>query len=60
MTAGQKEAAAAARRRRDRDLAMVKLEKEQDARRHGSITYHLQAGRIVRCEIRTTEKFPGG
>lgn len=59
MTADQKATAAADRRRRDLDLAMQKLQQEQDARRHGVISFHLQAGRIVRYEVRTTEKFPG-
>ncbi|KKK70190.1 hypothetical protein LCGC14_2926500 [marine sediment metagenome] len=60
MTAEQKAADAATRRRRDLDLAMTKLQQEQDARRHGVVSFYLQAGRIVRYEVRTSEKFPGG
>lgn len=60
MTAEQKEEAAAARRRRDLELATAKLRQEQDARRYGVISFHLQAGRIVRCDTKTSEKFPGG
>ena len=59
MTGGQKADAAERRRRRDLVIATAKLKREQDARTYGVIAFHLQAGRIVRVELQTSEKLSG-
>ena len=56
MTREQKIDAAEQRRRRDLGVATARLKQEQDARTYGVIAFHLQAGRIVRVEISTSEK----
>ena len=47
---------AAKRRRRDLELATARLSQEQDSRTYGIVAFHLQAGRIVRVEVQTSEK----
>lgn len=48
------------RRRRELERALVTLRKAQGDRIYGVVSLHFQAGRIVRAEVKTTEKFPGG
>lgn len=49
--------AAAGRRQRDLERAVDALRRQQDARIHGVVSFHLQAGRIVRAEILIQDKF---
>lgn len=59
MTVEQKNAAAEERRQADLVEATKTLQKYQDARIYGSVSFHLQSGRIVRAEILTSEKVGG-
>ena len=47
----------AGRRGRDRTKAIEILKKRQDGRIYGIVSFHLQAGRIVRAETMLTEDF---
>ncbi len=48
--------AAEDRRRADRVRATEVLQQQQEAKIYGAVTFQLQSGRIVRIEIKTTEK----
>lgn len=58
MTRAQRAAADAAENRRNQDLekAAARLRQEQDSRTYGVVSFHLQAGRIVRVEVLVSEK----
>lgn len=56
MTEVQKADAAKERRRLSLERAIATLQRHQDARIFGVVSFHLQAGRIVRAELRTSEK----
>jgi len=47
--------AAAERRRAEHKIASDRLAELQAQRLYGVVVYHLQAGRITRCEVRTSE-----
>jgi len=57
MTERKTNEAARARRERDLERAVETLRSHQKARIHGVVAFHLQGGRIVRSEVRTTQKF---
>lgn len=45
------------RRRQDLERALATLQREQDCRIYGVVSFHMQAGRIVREEVKTTAKY---
>lgn len=48
------------RRARDLEKAVSTLRQKQEERIYGVVSFHLQAGRIVRAEVKTSEQFTGG
>lgn len=60
MTAAERADAARERKRRAHEKACQALLEEVDAEIYGKVTFHMQAGLIVRAEVNTTKKFEEG